>query len=166
MHVARRVEEVHAAEARTHRVRAAFGQLVDRQAGGVGGEDGVLAQVRRHLVVQVHFPVHALGDGFDHQVAVFQQVQVVVVVGGLDVGDHVAAGQRRGFQLLETVNSLQRDAVLVAFLGRQVEQNGRYLGVHQVGGDLRPHHAGTEHGNLAYIEFGLRHGFLVLLKHT
>jgi hypothetical protein len=36
-----------------------------------------------------------------------------------------------------------------AFLGRQVEQHGVDAGVGQVGGDLRAHDAGTEHGGAA-----------------
>ena len=35
-----------------------------------------------------------------------------------------------------------------AFLGRQVEQHHRHAHVDQVGGDLRAHHAGAEHGDL------------------
>jgi hypothetical protein len=69
VHVARRVEEVHAAEARFQVGVEAFGQLGDRQARGVRGEDRVGADVRRDLLVQVVLPVHALGDGFDDQVA-------------------------------------------------------------------------------------------------
>ena len=38
------------------------------------------------------------------------------------------------------------------FLGRQVEQHHRHLDVDQVGGDLRAHHAGAEHGDLADLE--------------
>ena len=48
------------------------------------------------------------------------------------------------------------DAVRVAFLRRQVEQHRVDAGIGQVRGDLRAHHAGAEHGGLAYKQF-LRH---------
>jgi hypothetical protein len=39
---------------------------------------------------------------------------------------------------------------LGAFLGWQVEQDGVHAGIGQVGGDLRTHDAGTEHGGTTY----------------
>ncbi len=41
MHVARRVEEVDAAELRAQRLGQTFGQAVDRQAGSIRGDDGL-----------------------------------------------------------------------------------------------------------------------------
>ena len=38
------------------------------------------------------------------------------------------------------------------FLGGQVEQHHRHVDVDEVGGDLRAHHAGAEHGDLAHVE--------------
>ena len=164
VHIARRVEKVHAAKARAQAVRAGLSQGVDAQARGVGGKNAVFAQVRRHLVVQVGFPVHAFGDGFNHQVAVFEQVQVFFVVGRGDVVGAVSGGQRGRLELFQVGDGFQRDAAFVAFFGRQVEQHGLHLGVDQVGGDLRPHHTGAEHGHLAYVEFRLRHGYLSLVS--
>ncbi len=60
MHVARRIEKMHAAKAvpqfRGKRLR----QRVDRKSRSIAGEYGVLAEVRRDLLVEVGFPVHAL----------------------------------------------------------------------------------------------------------
>ena len=69
VHVARRVEEVDAAEARAQRGGQRRGELVDRQARGVGRDDRVRREVRRDLGVEVVLPVHALGDRLDHEVA-------------------------------------------------------------------------------------------------
>jgi hypothetical protein len=38
---------------------------------------------------------------------------------------------------------------LGAFLGGKVEEDDRHAGVGAMGGDLRPHHAGAQHGHLA-----------------
>ena len=160
VHVARRIEEVHAAEARAHISRAGIGQLVDRQAGGIGGENRVFAKMRRYLVVQVGLPVDAFGDRLDNQIAILQQSQVFIVVGRRDVVGAVLAGQRRGLELFQPVDGPAGDGALVAFFRRQIEKQGRDLGVDQMCGDLRPHHSGAEHGHLAYDELGLRHGFL------
>ncbi len=151
-HVARRVEEVDAAEARAHLFGNGFAQLGDRQPRGVARQDGMRRHVRRDLPVQVELPVHALGNGLDHQVAASQLLQVLFVVGGLDQRRALGHAQRRGLELAEARDRLQRDAGLRAFLGRQVEQHHRHLAVDQMGGDLRTHHTGAEHGDLADIE--------------
>ncbi len=149
MHVTRRIEEVHAAEARLQFVGKAVRQLRDRQPRRVRREDRVRRQMRRHLLVQVVLPVHALGDRFDHEVAFGELRDVVVVVRGLDVVRVVLDAERRGRQLLQVLDRLQGDSVFRACLGGQVEQQHRHLGVDQVRGDLRAHHAGAEHGHLA-----------------
>jgi hypothetical protein len=106
--------------------------------------------VRPDLGVEVVLPVHALGDGLDDQVALGQQRQMLLVIGGIDVFQLALAGQRRRVQLLQAVEGLVDDAVLVAFPGRQVEQHHRHVGVGQVRGDLRPHHPGAEHGGFLH----------------
>ncbi len=151
-HVARRVEEVDAAEARLDLLRQHFGELGDRQARGVGRDDGVRGDERRDLGVQVELPVHALGDGLDDEVAVAQQLEVVLVVRLLDQRGVLGHAQRRRLQLLQAVDGLRDDPVLGAGLGGQVEQHDRHLDVDQMGGDLRAHHAGAEHGHLANLE--------------
>ena len=162
LHVARRVEEMDAAKARLDRLGQHRGQLGDRQPRGVAGHDGMRGDVRRHLGVQIELPVHALGDGLDHQVAIGQQGQVFFVVGGLDQRQITDHADRAGLELLQAVDRLQHDAVLGAFFGGQVEQHDRHLDVDQMGGDLRTHHAGAEHGHLADIESV--HGVSVKIK--
>ena len=89
VHVARRVEEVDAAEARPHRRGQRFRQRVDREPRGVGRDDRVRREVRRDLRVEIALPVHALGDRLDDEVAAGERGEVAVVVGGVDVGDAI-----------------------------------------------------------------------------
>ena len=65
--------------------------------------------------------------------------KVFLVVGGVDVLQLVLAGERGWLEFLQTIQGLPDDAVLVAFLGRQIEQHDRHIGIGQVSGDLRPH---------------------------
>ena len=147
-----------AAEARADALGQRLAQLRDAQAGGVGRQDGVRGHVRRNLVVQVRLPVNALGNRLDHQVALLEQAHVLFVVGGLDQPGIIGHAQRRGLELLQVLDGLERDAVLRAFLGRQVEQHHRHLHVDEVGGNLRTHHAGAQHGDFLHLESG--HGSL------
>ena len=154
VHVARRVEEMHAGEAVAHFLRQRLGQAVDRQAGGVGGQHGGGGDVRRDLLVQIELPVHPLGDRLDHQVDVLEMIQMLVVVGRDDRGGERLVGQRGRRQLGQVGDGLERDAALRAFLGGQVEQHGFDAGVGQVRSDLRAHDAGAQHGGLADAERG------------
>ena len=155
LHVARRVEEVDAAEARLQRLGQRLRQRGDRQARGVRRQDRVRRDVRRDLLVERVLPVQALGDRLDHQVALGQQRQIVLVVGGADARGLGGETERRRLELLQVLDRLQRDGALRAGLagGRgQVEQHDRHAHIDQMGGDLRAHHAGAEHGDLADIE--------------
>ena len=110
--------------------------------------------VRRDLLIQVVLPVHALGNRFDHEIAIAQLFDVVFVVGRLDQVGVILDTERRRRQLLQVFNGLQRDAALRAFLGRKIKQRDRNLGVDQVRGNLRPHHAGAQHSNAPDEEIG------------
>ncbi len=114
-------------------------------------DDRMRRDDRRDLLVQVELPVHALGDRLDDQVAVLQLLEVLFVVGLLDQRGVFGHAERRGLELLQALDRLGDDAVLRPFLGRQVEQHHRHLDVDQMGGDLRAHHAGAEHGDLADV---------------
>ncbi len=151
-HVARRVEEVDTAETRLDRVWQALAQLGDRQAGGVGRHDGVLGHKRRDLFVEIVLPVHALGDGLDDEVATAQQFQVLFVVGLANQRCVSGHTQRRWLELLQAFDSAGDDAVLRAFLGRQVEQHHRHLEVDQMGRDLRTHHARAQNGDFVHLK--------------
>ncbi len=149
VHVARRVEEVHAAEAVTHFFRQCFGKAIDRQARGVRGNDGGRRQVRSDLLVEIELPVHPFGDGLDHQIHIFQVIQVFVVIGRNDRARDILVGQRRRRQFLQIGDGLQRDAALGTFLGGKVKQHGFDAGIGQVRSNLRAHDAGAENRRLA-----------------
>ena len=153
-HVARRVEEVDAAKTRAQRLGQCLAQLGDRQARGVAGQDGVLGYKGRDLVIQVALPVHALGNGLNHQIAAFELLQVVVVVGGFDQRRVFGHAQWCGLELFQVLDGLQRDAVLGPFLGGQVEQDHGHLAVDEMGRNLRAHHARAEHGDFLDVESG------------
>jgi hypothetical protein len=108
------------------------------------------------LLVQVLLPVHAFGDRFDHQVAVAQQFQPGVVVGGHDAIGQRLVRERGRAEFREVGDRLRRDAVRVAFLRGEVEQHRIHAGVGQVGRDLRPHDTGAEHRGAAHKQV-LRH---------
>ena len=120
------------------------------------------AEVGRDLGVQIERPVQPLGNRLDHQVATGQQVQVLVVVGGLNQGQVGDNTDRRRLEFFQAVQRLQHNTVLrkigrrgpcpVFVLGRQIKQQHRHADIDQVGGDLRAHHAGAEHGHLAHVE--------------
>ena len=158
VHVAWRIEEVDAAKARFERIRQRLAELGDGQARGVGRDDGVRRHIGRYLAVQVQLPVHALGNGLDDQVAVAQLFQVFVVIGLAYQRGVFGQAQRRRLELFQPFHSARDDAVLWAFLGRQVKQQHRDLDVDQVRGNLRAHHAGAKHGDFFHIE--TRHEFL------
>ncbi len=149
VHVARRVEEMHAAEAVAQLLGQHVGQRIDAQPGGVGGQHRVIGYERGDLLVQVLLPVHALGDGFDDQVAAAQLFQAGGVVGRRDRLGQGGAGERGGAQLGQVGDGLEHDAVGMAVLGRKVEQDGVDAGVGQVRSDLRAHHARAQDGNTA-----------------
>jgi hypothetical protein len=114
--------------------------------------------MRRDLLVEVVFPIHALGDGLDDEIALFQPGEIVFVVGGLDERGIVLVGERRRVQLFEVLDRAEHDLVLRPVLGGQIEQDDRYLGVDAVGGDLRPHDSRAEHGDFLHDE--IFHGCL------
>jgi len=150
VHVARRVEEVHAAETVAKLFRKNLSQLVDSQAGCIAGQHCVCRHERGDLLVQVLLPVHPLGDGLDDQVAILELFQPGLVVGRGDGLGQGLAGQRRRAELGQVGQRLQHDAVRVAVLGGQVEQHRIDAGIGQVRGDLRAHDTGTEHGRTTY----------------
>jgi hypothetical protein len=148
-HVARRVEEVDAAEAGAGLGRHAFGQGVDGQAGGVGGKDRIRADEGSDLGVEVELPLHLLGNGLDDEVAVAKLVQIATVIGHINELGTVLGGQGCRLELLQPIDGLAGNGTGGAFLGGKVEEDDRHAGVGAVGGDLRPHHASTQHSHLA-----------------
>ena len=117
-HVARRVEEVDAAEPGAHVFGHRLGQHTQRQAGGIGGQNRPVVEIGRNLLIQVGFPVWTLGDGLDQQIAAPQFLQVLVIVGGLDQFGPFLGRKRGRAELDHARNGLGHDPVGITFLGR------------------------------------------------
>ncbi len=109
-------------------------------------------QGRRNALVEIEFPVHALGNRLDHQVALSQPIQVIFIVGGRDAYGILRHTQRSRLDLLEVVDRLLHDAVLGPFFGRQVKQHHGHIHIDQMRRNLRPHHPGAENGDLANLK--------------
>ena len=103
VHVARRIEEVDAAESRPQRGGQCQGELRERQSRGVRHQCGGRPDVRRDFRVQVALPVDALGDRLDHQVATGESRQVGVVVRRVDLRREVACAKRRRLELRQCI---------------------------------------------------------------
>jgi hypothetical protein len=145
VHVTRRIEEMHPAEAIAQLFGQHVGQGVDAKAGGVAGEDGMVWDEGCDLAVQLLLPVNPFGDGLDDEIAVAQQFQPVAVVGGDDRLCQCLAGERGRREFPEVGDGLECDAVRVCFLCGEIEQHSVDTGIGQLRGDLRAHHAGTEY---------------------
>jgi hypothetical protein len=150
IHVARRIEEVHAAEAGPQRLGQRLRQSIDRQARGVGGEHRLLGQMRRDLLVQRFLQIRALGDGLDHQIAFAQQRQMLIVVRGLDVRGLRCERERARLELVQILDRLEHVRVRLGTLRGELEQQRRHIAVGKMRGDLRAHHARAEHGDFAH----------------
>ena len=151
-----------AAKARFDGFGQHFGQLGDRQARGVAGNDRMGGDKGGDLLVQIELPVHPLGNRLDDQVAAQQQIQVLFVIGLLDQRGVLGHTQRRGLELFQAVDRAADDAVLRTLFGRQIEQDHRQFQIDQMRGNLRAHHACAEHSDFTNKES--THGVLLKVK--
>ena len=167
--VAGRVEEVGAQEVLEEVLGAALADEAQRDARGVGADDGVglahLLDAGHELLLGLQF----LDNGLDDPVGLAHPVEVVLHVAGGDEGQTVFAEQGRGLALLHALDALHDDAVahlrviegqsLRLFFGGQgrghdVQQVHGNAGVGQVGGDGRAHGASADDGSLANDAMG------------
>ncbi len=86
LHVARRIEEVRPEELFPGLLGECGRDLGDRQAGGVGGEQRIGAEVRGNAGEQRVLDGQVFSDGFDDPVAGGELGEVVVEVAGGDAG--------------------------------------------------------------------------------
>jgi len=119
--------------------------LGERDAAGVGGDDGVFFARRFDFAPEVALQVEVLDDGFDDPVALADQVQVVFEVAGQDEGGPVGAEEAAGPLLERVVDAFERGRIAVGLAGNDdVEQDGGNAGISEVRGDARAHSARTE----------------------
>ena len=74
---------------------------------------------------------------------VAQQVEMLIVVRGLDSACDGWRSQRRGVHFGESDDSLPGNGAFIARGRRQIEQHDGQAGICSVRSDLRTHHAGT-----------------------
>ena len=145
--VARRVEEVRAAEAGLEVVAPALGEVADGDAGGVGRDRRARLAVLFDLVEDEPLDVEPLHDDFDDPVAVGDARHVVLEVArGDPAGEGLPVqGARLGFDagLEVTIGR----AVSRAFFCRQVEEQHLMAGLGEVACDGTAHHARSEDGD-------------------
>ena len=159
MHVTRRIEEMHAAETMPQLGRKRPGQLVNRQARRIARKNRSRPQMRRDFFVEIRFPVHALGNRLNHDIAFLQQIEVLLVVGGTDKARTRRCRQRTRFELAQVINGFQHIAVGIALFRGQLEQNDFDAGVNQMRGNLRAHDAGAQNGGFANEKRCSWHGY-------
>ena len=148
-HVARRIEKMSSEEAVAMRGEPGC-DLLERQAGGVGGEQGVRCQMRHDAGQERRFYLQVFGHGLDDPIASSEPGQVVLEVAGGDErgerrlveGSRFGLGQggERGF----------RQAVLIALAGwNEIEEERGDACVRQVRGDAGAHGTGAQDGGAA-----------------
>ena len=156
MHVARRVEEMHPAEAVVQGFIQNFRKRVDRKSGGIRSQNRLGTDKRQNLRVQGFLPVDSLGNGLDDQITAFQALEMIIVVGWLDVLNNGLGGQRSRGQFAQIGQCLADHGILVGTFGRQVEEDDRHASIGQMGGNLRTHDAGAEDGDFLETVIGHR----------
>ena len=161
LHVARRVEEVRAGEVLLKIGRAACGDFVHGDAGGVGGDEGAGAADGFEAGEQGALDVEIFGDGFEDPVSFGAKGEVVGEVAGRDETRGFGREEGCGARFFRGVESGRDNAttdlwrieseVFLLFLRREgrgsyVEQEARQAGVGEVRGDAGAHGTGAEHG--------------------
>ena len=149
-HVPRRIEEMQTAETRAQGFWQRPSHFLDRETGSVGRENDIRLHVRRDPFVEIELPVHALGDRLNHQIAVPQLLEVLVVVRGFNMAEAVARRARRRRQFFQIFDRPLGNSARVALLRGQIEQNDWDVGVDHMRSDLGAHHPGAQNGRFFY----------------
>ncbi len=143
---------MHAAEALAQRLGQSLRERVDGKTRGVACEHRVICEMRGDPVVERLLQIHALGDRLDHQIAIAQLLQMLIVVGGFDIDSLGGRGQRSGLDLVQILDRSTDVRVGIGVLRRKLEQDHGHIRVDEMRGDLRAHDAGAEHGGLADLQ--------------
>ena len=107
-------------------------------------------QVWNNLCVQIFFPIHTLGNGFNDQIAFTQARQMLLIVNGFNKLQVIGVCQGCGFLLLKSAQRLLHNAALVSLRSGQVKQKHFHVGAGQMSRNLSPHGAGPKHGCFFY----------------
>ena len=152
-HVARRVEEVGAEPGAAEIVGEAFGNFADRQAAGVGGDDGAALADGFDFAQQGTLQVEVLDDGFDDPVDFGELLQIIVKVSDGDEAGKRGIHECGGLGFFCGVETRSGDFVACRWgrggwdiCGNDIEQIAGNAGVGEVGGDAGAHGSGAEDG--------------------
>ena len=159
LHVAHRVEEVHHDEALLEAVAASLHHVLDGQARGVRRDDGVGVRVLLDLVEGGLLDLERLGHRLNDEVAVSQQLQVILDVARRQQLQIALAEDRGGLLFLHRLDGARREAgaggrvfdvVFGAGVGRDdVQQHAGDASVGKVRRDATAHDAAADHGSFA-----------------
>ena len=129
----------------------ALGDQMNRQAGGIGGDDRAGLAELRHAGKQVALDVEIFGDDFDDPVGVFATRQVVFKIADGDFFRQRGGKKSGGLGFLCGIETGTHDFVAI-FLGagllarrHDVQQQHRQAGVGKMRGDARAHRACAKH---------------------
>ena len=124
--------------------------LLERQAGGVGGEQGVRSQMRHDASQERRFYLQVFSHGLDNPVAPGEPGQIVLEVAGGDERGKRRLVEGSRFGLGQGGERSLRQTVLIALSGwNKIEEQRGDSGVCQVSGDAGAHGAGSQHGGAA-----------------
>src|SRR5215211_7578521 len=140
LQVARRVEEVRTEKASPEALTTALGYLVQRYAGGVGGDDRVI----------FGDTFQPLDNGFEDPVSAGDPVEVVLEVAQRDPVYHPLAHDRGGAGLSHPLEAGLDDVVVVAVVRSDIQQVHLETRVGAVGRDGGAHGPRAENSHPAY----------------
>ena len=146
--IPRRVEEVHAEEVLLELAAASVDEHLHWNAGGIRGDDRVRLAERLEPRVQRLLGRGLLDDGFEDQVAVAQEREVVVEIAERDERGACDVHECGGARLLRAFETGLGGEVPVAFGGGDVEQDDRDAGRRGERGDAAAHGSGADDAEL------------------
>ena len=148
--VARRIEEVRAQKMLPELAVETLGDLRQRDAAGIGGDDRARRAHGRHAAPQGALDLQILRDGFDDPVASADAAQVVLEIAGGDQRFGGVGEERDGPLLRSAFDSGQRRRIALGLVGQHdIQQVDREPGIGEVGGDARPHGPRSQNRNTA-----------------
>ncbi|VTR68538.1 hypothetical protein DESC_710035 [Desulfosarcina cetonica] len=152
-HVTDRVEEMGAEEILLERRTPALAHLLQRNAGGIGGDDGTGLADRFDAFEQVLLDLQVFDDHLDDPVAFGQFIEIVLQVADADAIDILGLHEQCGLGHDHRVQTGLGDPIasrrVVLFLlleveGDDVQQQGFHAGTGQKRGNATAHHAAAD----------------------
>ena len=146
-HVARRIEKVRAGPVLLELFRQTFGDEVNGQAGGVGGDDGTGLAELCDFGEQAAFDFQIFGDDLDDPVGVGDARKIVFKIADGNFGSESGREKCGGLGFFGGVEAGEHDFVAVGGSGvfrNDVEQQAGEAGVGKMSGDACAHGAGAE----------------------